>query len=180
MDKKLTEEAKESLLNTLKERFNGNKHRHPDLSWGAVEEALNQQPEKLWSLAEMDRTGGEPDVVGSTIVFMDCTNATPKDRRSLCYDKEALDARKKNPPKGDAQTMANDMGIQLLTEEDYRELQSLEAVDLKTSTWVETPAYIRELGGAIFCERRYDTVFTFHNSAESYYASRGFRGKLSF
>lgn len=178
MVKQLENEAQTALLQILKERFIKNSHRHPALTWDAVEEAITKQPDKMWSLSEMERTGGEPDVVGHTIIFMDCVKESPKARRSLCYDKEALAARKKHPPKGDAQTMAGEMGIQLLTEADYRELQTYEMVDLKTSTWVQTPDNIRELGGAIYCDRRYDTVFTYHNSADSYYASRGFRGKL--
>lgn len=180
MKERLSTDEQDFLLKTLKSRFIENMHRHPNLSWDEVEESILKQPEKLWSLYEMERTGGEPDVVGGTIVFMDVVKESPKERRSLCYDKAALESRKKNPPKGDAQTLASDMGIQILTETDYRELQNYEEVDLKTSTWVETPADIRQLGGAIFCDRRYNKVFMYHNSAESYYASRGFRGKVVF
>ena len=180
MKERLSTDEQDILLKTLKSRFIENMHRHPNLSWDEVEESILKQPEKLWSLYEMERTGGEPDVVGGTVVFMDVVKESPKARRSLCYDKAALESRKKNPPKGDAQTLASDMGIQILTETDYRELQNYEEVDLKTSTWVETPADIRQLGGAIFCDRRYNKVFMYHNSAESYYASRGFRGKVVF
>lgn len=180
MKDKLSTDEQSLLLETLKSRFIENMHRHPYLNWDEVEESILKQPEKLWSLYEIERTGGEPDVVGNTVVFMDVVKESPKARRSLCYDKAALESRKKNPPKGDAQTLASDMGIQILTETDYRELQNYEEVDLKTSTWVETPADIRQLGGAIFCDRRYNKVFMYHNSAESYYASRGFRGKIVF
>lgn len=174
----LTTEDKESLLETLEERFKGNMHRHPTLKWEVLLEKLEEAPDKLWSVNEMERTGGEPDVVGDSYVFMDCSKESPKGRRSLCYDRSALEARKKNPPKNDIKTMASEMGVELLTEEEYRMLQTIEEFDLKTSTWIETPAKIRDLGGALFCDRRYDTVFTYHNGADSYYASRGFRAKL--
>ena len=178
MGNKLPHEIETSLLNMLAKRFTDNMHRHPDITWDEVEQKLMKQPEKLWSLNEMERTGGEPDVVGNDFIFMDCSKESPTARRSLCYDKAALKARKKYPPKNDAQSMAAEMMIHLLTETDYRKLQSVEAFDLKTSTWIDTPNSIRKLGGALFCDRRYDTVFTYHNGADSYYGSRGFRGKL--
>lgn len=178
MGKQLSDETTESLLKTLAERFNDHMHRHPDMIWDEMKQKLMKQPEKLWSLHEMEKTGGEPDVVGNDFLFIDCSKESPTARRSLCYDKSALEARKKNPPKSDAQTMAAEMKVEILTEEDYRKLQSVEPFDLKTSTWVKTPDKIRKLGGAIFCDRRYETVFTYHNGADSYYASRGFRGKL--
>lgn len=178
MGEQLPEETKMKLLDTLEERFNDNMHRHPGMIWDEIENRLVKQPDKLWSLNEMERTGGEPDVVGNDYIFIDCSQDSPTARRSLCYDRDALNARKKNPPKSDVKTIAKEMRIELLTEEDYRMLQEIEPFDLKTSTWVETPDNIRELGGAIFCDRRYDTVFTYHNGADSYYGSRGFRGKL--
>lgn len=178
MEEHLSEETKTGLLDALEERFNDNMHRHPETNWDDIKNRLVKQPDKLWSLYEMERTGGEPDVVGNDYIFIDCSKDSPTARRSLCYDRDALEARKKNPPKGDVQTMAAKMRIELLTEEDYRMLQEIEPFDLKTSTWVETPDNIRKLGGAIFCDRRYDTVFTYHNGADSYYGSRGFRGKL--
>ena len=157
--------------------------RHKGIVWSKVEAKLKKNADKLWSLNEMERTGGEPDVVGfdkkkNEYIFYDCSAESPKGRRSLCYDKEALEKRKEHKPKDSAVNMAKAMGIELLTEEQYRELQKLGGFDLKTSSWVKTPDKIRKLGGAIFCDRRYDTVFTYHNGAESYYAARGFRGVL--
>lgn len=157
--------------------------RHRGVAWAAVQSKLEANPEKLWSLNEMERTGGEPDVVGrdpktGECIFYDCSAETPKDRRSICYDREALESRKENKPKDSAANMAAGMGIELLTEEEYRELQQMGDFDSKTSSWVKTPPNVRKLGGAIFCDRRFDTVFTYHNGAESYYAGRGFRGSL--
>ena len=157
--------------------------RHEGLAWAAVQKKLSASPEKLWSLSEMERTGGEPDVVGrdsktGEYVFYDCSAESPKGRRSICYDREALEARKEHKPANSAVAMATDMGIELLTEEQYRELQRLGNFDLKTSSWVTTPADIRKLGGALYCDRRYNHVFLYHNGAESYYAVRGFRGSL--
>lgn len=174
----LSDETTTELLDTLEERFIDNMHRHPETTWDDIKNRLVKQPDKLWSLNEMERTGGEPDVVGNGYIFIDCSKDSPTARRSLCYDRDALEARKKHPPKSDVKTMAAEMQIELLTEEDYRMLQAIEPFDLKTSTWVETPDKIRKLGGAIYCDRRYDTVFTYHNGADSYYGSRGFRGKL--
>ena len=179
--KKLSASQSEELLQTLKARFEKNKNRHKDVEWAAVQRRLQANPEKLWSLNEMEQTGGEPDVVGHEMktgefIFYDCSAESPAGRRSLCYDREALNARKENKPKNSAMNMAVAMGIELLTEEQYRQLQQLGHFDLKTSSWVKTPAAIRKLGGAIFCDRRYDTVFVYHNGAESYYAARGFRG----
>lgn len=173
----------EELLDTLQARFEKNRHRHAGLDWAVVQARLAAHPEKLGSLHEMERTGGEPDVVGQDtqtgeIIFYDCAAESPKDRRSLCYDREALEARKANKPKDSAMDMAAAMGIAILTEEDYRALQELGEFDLKTSSWVQTPAEVRKLGGALFCDRRYDTVFLYHNGADSYYAARGFRGSL--
>ncbi|MDP1677262.1 MAG: DUF4256 domain-containing protein [Bacteroidota bacterium] len=174
---------REELLRALKDRFEENMNRHKGLEWAAVQAKLEANTEKLWSLNEMERTGGEPDVVGQDkkrgeYIFFDCSEESPKDRRSLCYDREALDSRKEHKPKNSAVDMAAAMGIELLTEEQYRELQKLGNFDTKTSSWVQTPDEIRELGGAIFCDQRYDHVFTYHNGAESYYAARGFRGSL--
>ena len=173
----------EELLRTLKARFEKNMNRHKDLEWAKVQAKLEANTEKLWSLNEMESTGGEPDVVGhdkktGEYIFYDCSAESPKGRRSVCYDGEALEARKENKPKNSAIDMAATMGIELLTEEEYRELQKLGNFDLKTSSWVKTPAGIRKLGGALFCDRRYDTVFLYHNGADSYYAARGFRGSL--
>jgi hypothetical protein len=181
--KVLSAEQSEELLSVLKARFEKNIKRHEGLEWAKAQAKLEANPEKLWSLNEMERTGGEPDVVGhdqaaGEIIFYDCSAESPKGRRSLCYDREALESRKENKPKDSAVGMAADMGIELLTEEQYRALQELGKFDLKTSSWVITPAKIRKLGGAIFCDRRYDHVFTYHNGAESYYAARGFRGWL--
>jgi len=177
----LSNKQREELLKALKVRFEKNMKRHKGLDWAKVQAKLEANSEKLWSLNEMERTGGEPDVVGQDkrtgeYIFYDCSAETPKDRRSICYDREALESRKEAKPRDSAVNMAAAMGIELLTEEQYRELQKLGNFDTKTSSWVNTPAAIRKLGGAIFCDRRYDTVFTYHNGAESYYAGRGFRG----
>jgi hypothetical protein len=181
--KELSTAQRDELLGTLKARFEKNRHRHAGLDWAAVQARLEADPEKLWSLHEMEQTGGEPDVVGQDtqtgeIIFYDCAAESPQDRRSLCYDREALEARKANKPKDSAMDMAAAMGIAILTEEDYRAMQELGEFDLKTSSWVQTPAEVRKLGGALFCDRRYDTVFLYHNGADSYYAARGFRGSL--
>lgn len=180
--KKLSAES-EKLLGTLKTRFEKNMSRHKGIDWTKVQAKLEANAEKLASLSEMERTGGEPDVVGQDkktgeYIFYDCAAESPKDRRSFCYDREALDSRKENKPKNSAIDMAAAIGVEMLTEEEYRELQKLGNFDLKTSSWVKTPAEIRKLGGAIFCDRRFDRVFTYHNGAESYYAARGFRGSL--
>ena len=179
----LSKKQREDLLKTLKARFEQNMGRHKDVQWPNLQARLEGNSEKLWSLNEMERTGGEPDVVShdkktGEYIFYDCAAESPKDRRSLCYDRAALDARKENKPKGNALEMAEAIGIELLTEDQYRELQRLGNFDVKTSSWVKTPAAVRKLGGALFCDRRYDTVFVYHNGAESYYAARGFRGWL--
>lgn len=184
MKKQLSATQREALLKTLKVRFEENMNRHKGITWATVEKQLAAQTEKLWSLNEMERTGGEPDLVApdkknNGFTFYDCAAESPKERRSLCYDGEALNSRKENKPKGSAVKMAADMGIELLTEDQYRQLQQLGNFDLKTSSWIETPAAIRKLGGALFCDRRYNTVFVYHNGAESYYAARGFRGSLT-
>ena len=181
--KELPREQREEVLRALKARFERNMNRHEGLEWANVQGKLEANPEKLWSINEMERTGGEPDAVGhdkktGEYIFYDCSPESPKGRRSLCYDREALESRKENKPKGSAMDLAAAMGIELLTEEQYRELQELGEFDAKTSSWVKTPAAIRKLGGALFCDRRYDTVFLYHNGAESYYAARGFRGSL--
>jgi hypothetical protein len=181
--KALSQEEREELLKALQARFEKNMNRHNGLEWVKVQAKLEAAAEKLWSLHEMERTGGQPDVVGhdkntSEYIFYDCSPESPSGRRNLCYDREALDARKENKPKGDALNAATIMGIELLTEEQYRDLQKLGAFDAKTSSWVKTPSDIRELGGALFCDRRFNTVFVYHNGAESYYAARGFRGLL--
>jgi hypothetical protein len=181
--KKLSLEQREELLSILKKRFEKNMNRHKGLDWMDVEARLEDNAEKLCSLSEMERTGGEPDVVGydkktDEYIFYDCSAESPKDRRSVCYDREALDSRKENKPKDSAIDMAEAFGIELLTEEEYRALQKLGKFDTKTSSWVKTPAAIRKLGGALFCDCRYDHVFLYHNGAESYYAARGFRGAL--
>ncbi len=183
MIEELSSEQREELVVLIKARFEKNRNRHESLEWEQVQARLEAKPEKIWSLHEMERTGGEPDVVGrdeatGEILFYDCSAESPKGRRSLCYDREALDSRKEHKPQNSAMDMAGEMGIELLTEEQYRELQKLGEFDLKTSSWVKTPADIRKLGGAVFCDRRYDTVFLYHNGAESYYAARGFRGSL--
>jgi len=174
---------REELLGALKARFEKHMDRHKGLEWSKVQAKLEANPEKLWSLNEMEKTGGEPDVVGhdkksGEYVFYDCSAESPKGRRSVCYDRQALDARKENKPKTSAMDMATEMKIELLSEEQYRELQKLGEFDLKTSSWVQTPAEIRKRGGALFCDRRYDQVFLYHNGADSYYAARGFRGSL--
>lgn len=179
----LSSKQSDELLNTLKTRFEKNINRHKDIKWDNLLAKLEKSKDKLWSLNEMERTGGEPDVVGydkktNEYIFYDCSAESPANRRSLCYDRKALDARKENKPKDNAVDVAASIGIELLTEEQYRELQKLGSFDLKTSSWVKTPDDIRKLGGAIFCDRRYNTVFTYHNGAESYYAARGFRGVL--
>lgn len=181
--KELKAEQRAELLGTLKERFESNMPRHGKLEWSKVQARLEANAAKLWSLHEMEKSGGEPDVVGhdkksGEYIFFDCSAESPKGRRSICYDRKALDSRKEHKPKNSAVDMADAMGVELLTEEQYRDLQKLGEFDLKTSSWVLTPPGIRKLGGAIFCDRRYDTVFTYHNGAESYYAARGFRGSL--
>ena len=183
MKKKLPAEQRDELLNVLKARFEKNMNRHKGLEWPKVQAKLEADGEKLWSLSEMERTGGEPDVVGhdkktGEYLFYDCSAESPKDRRSLCYDREALNARKEHKPKDSAIDMATAMGVEILTEEQYRELQKLGNFDTKTSSWVKTPSEIRKLGGALFCDRRYDHVFVYHNGADSYYAARAFRASL--
>ena len=180
---KLSPEQHKELTGTLKARFENNMNRHMGLEWAKILAKLEAKPEKLWSLNEMERTGGEPDIVGydkktDEYIFYDCSAESPKDRRSLCYDREALESRKEHKPKNNALDVAGDIGIEILAEEQYRELQKLGKFDTKTSSWVKTPTDIRKLGGAIFCDRRYNTVFVYHNGAESYYAARGFRGLL--
>ena len=181
--KELSPEHREELLGELKARFEENMDRHKGLQWAKVQAKLEANTKKLWSLSEMERTGGEPDVVGfdkktGEYIFYDCSAESPKGRRSLCYDRQALEERKEHKPKNNAIDMAAGMGIELLTEEEYRELQKLGNFDTKTSSWITTPSEIRKLGGAIFCDRRFDRVFTYHNGAESYYAARAFRGSL--
>ena len=181
--KKLSPEQRKELLRALKARFEKNMNRHKGLEWARVQAKLEANTEKLWSLNEMERSGGEPDVVGfdkktGEYIFYDCSAESPKGRRSFCYDGEALQSRKEHKPENNAIDMAAAMGIELLTEEQYRELQQLGNFDAKTSSWVKTPSDIRKLGGAIFCDRRYGHVFVYHNGAESYYAARAFRGSL--
>lgn len=181
--KKLSPEQTKDLIEILKTRFEKNMKRHKGIDWDKVQAKLEAQPTKLWALDEMEVTGGEPDVIGydkktGEYIFCDCSAESPKERRSVCYDHEALNARKENKPKDSAINMAADMGIEILTEDEYRELQELGVFDLKTSSWIKTPSDIRKLKGALFCDRRYDTVFVYHNGAESYYAARGFRGSL--
>ena len=179
----ITKRQSEEILAVLKARFGKNMNRHKGLEWAKVQAKLEANAENLWSLHEMERTGGEPDVVGhdkkaSEYIFYDCSAESPKGRRSFCYDREALESRKENKPENNAIDVAAAMSIELLTEEQYRELQKLGNFDTKTSSWVKTPSDIRKLGGALFCDRRYDTVFVYHNGAESYYAARAFRGSL--
>jgi hypothetical protein len=181
--KQLPAKQRDELLSTLKTRFEKNINRHKGIEWSKVQARLEANTEKIWSLNEMERTGGEPDVVGydkkkGEYIFYDCSTESPNGRRSVCYDHEALEKRKEHKPADSAMNMAEDMGIELLSEEQYRELQQLGSFDLKTSSWVLTPAPIRKLGGAIFCDRRYNQVFMYHNGAESYYGARGFRGAL--
>ncbi|MBD2701537.1 DUF4256 domain-containing protein [Spirosoma sp. BT702] len=182
-ENQLSSEQQKELLNVLKARFDKNMNRHSGLDWAEVQAKLEANPGKLWSLNEMENTGGEPDVVGQDTrtgeyIFYDCSPETPKGRRSICYDREALESRKENKPGNSAVGMATDMGIELLTEEEYRELQKLGKFDAKTSSWIQTPSAIRKLGGALYCDYRYDTIFLYHNGAESYYGVRGFRGSL--
>jgi hypothetical protein len=181
--KQLAAQQREELIKTLKARFEKNMNRHQGLEWAKVQARLEANMDKLWSLHEMERTGGEPDVVGhdkktGEYIFHDCSVESPKGRRSVCFDREALESRKEHKPENNAIDLAAALGIDLLTEEQYRELQKLGEFDTKTSSWVKTPSDIRKLGGALFCDRRYDTVFVYHNGAESYYAARGFRGWL--
>ncbi len=181
--RKLSPEQQRELLRTLETRFEKNGNRHKGLEWANIKAKLEVDTGKLWSLSEMERTGGEPDVVGldkktGEYVVYDCAEESPKGRRSVCFDREALESRKEHKPENNAIDMATAIGIELLTEEQYRELQKLGKFDTKTSSWIKTPADIRKLGGALFCDRRYDTVFVYHNGAESYYAARGFRGSL--
>ncbi|WP_410983172.1 DUF4256 domain-containing protein [Bacillus cereus] len=182
-EKELSLEQREGLLGALKARFEKNMNRHEGLEWAKVQEKLDANTEKMWSLNEMERTGGEPDVVDhdkekGEYIFYDCSAESPKGRRSVCYDREGLESRKKHKPENNAIDMATAMGIELLTEEQYRALQKLGNFDMKTSSWVQTPSDIRELGGALFCDCRFGHVFVYHNGAESYYAARGFRGSL--
>jgi hypothetical protein len=181
--KELSREQREQLLRKWKVRFEKNMNRHEGLAWTQAQAKLDANAEKLWSLAEMERTGGEPDVVGhdqetDAFIFYDCSAQSPSGRRSLCYDRDALESRKENKPKDSAVDMACAMGIELLTDEQYRELQKLGLFDTTTSSWVKTPSDMRKLGGALFCDRRFNTVFLYHNGAESYFAARGFRGLL--
>jgi hypothetical protein len=181
--KELSSQQRERLLQSLKVRFEKNMGRHEGILWRKVQSKLEASTEKLWSLNEMERTGGEPDVAGfdkktGEFIFYDCSTESPQDRRSLCYDDEALKSRKENKPTDSAINMATTMGIDILTEDEYRALQKIGSFDTKTSSWVKTPDSIRKLGGALFCDRRYNTVFLYHNGAESYYAARGFRGQL--
>ena len=181
--KELTLEQCEEIIKILKNRFEKNMNRHKNLDWDKIHLKLKANPEKLWSLNEMEKTDGEPDVIDydentDEYIFFDCSPESPTGRRNVCYDNEALESRKQNKPENSAINMAAEMGIEILTEEQYRELQKLGSFDLKTSSWIKTPDKIRKLGGALFCDRRYDTVFVYHNGAESYYGARGFRGSL--
>jgi hypothetical protein len=180
---KLSPQQNEEMLDILKSRFENHMHRHKGIVWADVQAKLETNPEKLWTLNEMEVTGGEPDVVGfdtktGEYIFYDCSAESPKGRRSICYDRAAWEARKEHKPDNTALDMAAEMGVEILDEEQYRELQTLGNFDLKTSSWIKTPADIRKLGGAVFCDRRYNTVFLYHNGADSYYAARGFRGAL--
>ncbi len=179
----MSKENNDKLLEQLKSRFEKNKNRHKGINWADVQAKLEASPKKLKALTQMEETGGEPDVIGvdqqtGEFLFVDCAAESPKGRRSVCYDREALESRKEHAPQNSAVDMATAMGIELLTEEQYRELQTLGKFDEKTSSWIKTPSAIRKLGGALFCDRRYDTVFLYHNGAQSYYAARGFRGIL--
>jgi len=181
--KDLSAPQRVELFNDLKARFEKNMGRHKGLDWAKVQDKLDANPEKLWSLSEMERTGGEPDVISfdkkkGEFVFYDCAAESPKGRRSLCYDRKAWESRKEHKPDSDAVSVATAMGVEILTEEEYRGLQEMGEFDLKTSSWVNTPSKVRDLGGAIFCDRRFNRVFTYHNGAESYYAARGFRASL--
>ena len=183
MKNQLSSEQQEELIKTLKMRFATNPDRHKHIKWEKVQEKLESHPDKLWNLYEMERTEGEPDVVyydekTNEYLFCDCSAESPKGRRSLCYDRKALDSRKENKPANSATDLASEIGIEILNEDQYRELQKLGNFDLKTSSWIKTPEDIRKLGGAVFCDKRYNTVFRYHNGAESYYASRGFRESL--
>lgn len=180
---KLTPAQQKELLETVKARFEQNRNRHEEIEWNQVQTALEANEEKLWSLNEMEKTGGEPDVIAfdketGEYIFYDCSPESPTGRRNVCYDNEALESRKANKPANSAIGMAAEMGIEILTEDQYRELQKFGASDLKTSSWVKTPDKVRKHGGALFCDRRYDAVFTYHNGADSYYSARGFRGSL--
>jgi hypothetical protein len=181
--KQLSPEQQEELLGVLKQRFEKNMNHHKGIEWAKVQAKLETASDKLWSLNEMEQTGGEPDVVGydkktGEYIFFDCSAESPKGRRSFCYDHQALESRKEHKPENSAMNMAADMGIEILSEDQYRELQKLGKFDTKTSSWIQTPAEIRKLGGALFCDRRYDHVFVYHNGAESYYAARAFRGVI--
>lgn len=183
MKKQLSTEQRVELLDTLKERFEANAARHKGIKWADVQAKLEANPAKLWSLAEMERTGGEPDVVRfdkktAEYIFVDCAEETPKGRRSLCFDRDAWESRKQHKPESDAESVAAATGIEILSEDEYYQLQEIGQFDLKTSSWVQTPKDVRDLGGALFCDRRFGRVFTYHNGAESYYAARGFRGSL--
>jgi hypothetical protein len=182
-DQALSKKQRDELLKALQDRFEKNMNRHQGIEWAKIQAKLEANPEKLRSLHEMEKTGGEPDVVGydkktGEYIFYDCAAESPKGRRSLCYDREALDSRKENKPRNSALDMAAAMGVEVLTEEQYRELQRLAPFDTKTSSWVKTPSEVRELGGGLFCDRRFNMVFLYHNGADSYYAARGFRGSL--
>lgn len=181
--KQLSEKETIELLDILQQRFEKNKSRHENLNWSKIEAKLNSNPSKLWSLHQMEISGGEPDIADydektDEYIFFDCSAESPKGRRSFCYDREALDSRKEHKPQNDVMTAAKEMGVEILSEEQYRYLQSVGKFDQKTSSWIKTPKEIRELGGALFCDRRYNTVFVYHNGADSYYAARAFRGVL--